>query len=130
MAAIPKTRHRYPAGALLAALLLAACSDSIEQPAPEMAANPAPAGAFGGATDGRLLYERACASCHDEGFNGAPRPVAGDWPFAAELGVEHYTQSAILGIGIMPARGGRPDMTDEQVQAAVEFMLDGIVNRE
>jgi cytochrome c5 len=32
-------------------------------------------------------------------------------------------QSAVNGLNAMPARGGRPDISDEQIQAAVEFML-------
>ncbi|GER04194.1 hypothetical protein JCM17846_18760 [Iodidimonas nitroreducens] len=80
-------------------------------------------GAFGGSLDGQLIYEKACASCHANGFNGAPRLVASDWPHYKDLGVDHYTYSAIQGIGIMPARGGQPELLDEQVRQAVEYML-------
>lgn len=84
-------------------------------------------GAFGGTLDGRLIYQRACASCHDEGFNGAPRlAVPSDWVKLDALGADGYTQIAIAGIGIMPPRGGQPEMTDEQVRAAVDFILDEI----
>jgi cytochrome c oxidase cbb3-type subunit 3 len=41
----------------------------------------------------------------------------------AEKGLDTLTQSAINGINAMPARGGRADLSDEQVQVAVEFML-------
>lgn len=82
------------------------------------------AGAFGGALDGRLLYEKACASCHANGFNGAPRLVPSDWPNYEQVGVEPYTVMAIQGVGIMPPRGGQPDLTDEQVRRAVEYILD------
>lgn len=85
------------------------------------------AGAFGGTLDGRLIYQRACASCHDEGFNGAPRlGVPSDWVKLDALGADGYTQITIAGIGIMPPRGGQPEMTDEQVRAAVEYILDEI----
>jgi len=81
-------------------------------------------GAFDGSLNGRLIYEKACASCHANGFNGAPRLVASDWPYHEELGVDHYTYNAIAGIGIMPPRGGRRDLTDEQVRQAVRYMLN------
>jgi cytochrome c5 len=32
-------------------------------------------------------------------------------------------QSVLNGLNIMPARGGMADLSDEQVQASVEFML-------
>jgi len=32
-------------------------------------------------------------------------------------------QTALNGLNAMPARGGRADLSDEQIQAAVEFML-------
>lgn len=81
------------------------------------------AAAFGGSADGRFLYEKACASCHDQGFNGAPRLLEDDWPYRDVRDADAYTRIAIAGIGTMPARGGQPDMTDEQVRAAVEYML-------
>lgn len=81
-------------------------------------------GAFGGTLDGRTLYEKACASCHESGFNGAPRLIASDWPNYQQIGVEPYAQMAIHGVGIMPPRGGRPDLTDEQVRRAVEYILE------
>ena len=85
---------------------------------------PSRAGAFGGSLDGRFIYEKACASCHANGFNGAPRLMASDWPAYKELGVDHYTYNAIQGIGIMPARGGQPLLLDAQVRRAVEYMLE------
>ena len=80
--------------------------------------------AFGGSLDGRFLYERACGSCHANGFNGAPRLVASDWPQYKQVGLEAYTLMAIEGVGIMPARGGQSDMSDEQVRRAMQYMLD------
>lgn len=80
-------------------------------------------GAFGGTLDGQSIYEKACASCHEAGFNGAPRPVASDWPYARDYGLEHYTRIAAQGVGIMPARGGYPDLTDAQLRAAMNYLF-------
>jgi len=32
-------------------------------------------------------------------------------------------KTALEGLDAMPARGGRPDLSDEQIKAIVEFML-------
>lgn len=88
------------------------------------ASGTASSAAFGGTMDGQTVYEKGCASCHESGFNGAPRPVAGDWPYAREYGVDHYTRIAIQGIGIMPARGGHPDLRDSQIRSAVRYLFN------
>ena len=40
-----------------------------------------------------------------------------------EKGLEMLVYNAINGLNTMPPRGGNPNLTDEQIQAAVEFML-------
>ena len=46
---------------------------------------------------------------------------------AAQQGVEELVHKAIAGFtgtaGVMPAKGGNPALTDEQVKAAVEWMV-------
>jgi cytochrome c5 len=39
-----------------------------------------------------------------------------------EKGMDALMQAALNGLNAMPARGGRPDLSDEQIQAVVEFM--------
>jgi cytochrome c5 len=41
-----------------------------------------------------------------------------------DKGTEMLIDNAINGIGAMPARGGRADLSDEQIEAAVTHMLD------
>ena len=41
----------------------------------------------------------------------------------ADKGEEGLFSSVINGLNVMPPRGGRPDLSDEQIKAAVEFML-------
>ena len=41
----------------------------------------------------------------------------------AEKGLEMLIQNAINGLNVMPPRGGNPSLTDEQIRAAVEFMV-------
>jgi len=41
----------------------------------------------------------------------------------AGKGLDALVQTAISGINAMPARGGRTDLSDEQVRVVVEFMI-------
>lgn len=74
--------------------------------------------------DGAAVYGGLCKTCHDAGVAGAP--LTGSEQMAARLsekGLETLVYNAINGINAMPARGGNPTLTDEQIQAAIEFML-------
>ncbi len=88
------------------------------------AAEPAVTAAFDGSLDGQLIYERACASCHISGAGGAPLMVASEWVGRIEQGMDTLVANAINGIGAMPPRGGRMDLTDEQIEVSVAFMID------
>jgi cytochrome c5 len=55
---------------------------------------------------------------------GAPEMVASAWSGRLDKGTEMLISNAINGIGAMPARGGRADLSDEQIEAAVTHMLD------
>jgi cytochrome c5 len=41
----------------------------------------------------------------------------------AQKGEDVLVHSAVNGLNAMPPRGGRADLSDEQIRAAVEFML-------
>lgn len=76
---------------------------------------------------GRRYYERACASCHDQGIQGAPRlGNQADWEDRVGKGVFQLVRNAIDGIGAMPPRGGDPTLRKEAVGLAVEYMLKRI----
>lgn len=84
--------------------------------------------AFDGALDGALIYERVCSACHLTGAGGAPAPNAAAWAPRKAKGLDVLVANAIDGFrgdaGLMPAKGGRPDLTDEQVRVTVEYMLE------
>lgn len=86
-------------------------------------AAPAQAAAFDGNTDGEMIYNNVCQVCHMAGAAGAPKLVASDWADRLQKGTDTLVSNAINGINAMPAKGGRSDLTDEQVRAAVEYML-------
>lgn len=77
---------------------------------------------------GRRTYESWCASCHEVGAHGAPRAGhAADWAPRVARGREALYRVALNGRTsadrIMPPRGGRPQLTDAEVKAAVDYLL-------
>ncbi|GAB4194294.1 MAG: c-type cytochrome [Wenzhouxiangellaceae bacterium] len=91
------------------------------------AASAAPvAAAFDGSMDGSYIYQQVCAACHTLGAAGAPRLEAGEWTERLPKGADALVSSAINGIGVMPAKGGRTDLSDEQVRVTVEWMLEQV----
>jgi cytochrome c5 len=79
--------------------------------------------AFDGSLDGEMIYNTVCAACHATGVTEAPIPGSAELALRAEKGMDALMQSVLNGLNIMPARGGMADLSDEQVQASVEFML-------
>lgn len=73
---------------------------------------------------GEATYASACASCHDAGEDGAPRTgVREDWSERSDLWQAVLFNHAKAGYLQMPGKGGQPELTDEAVEAATEFML-------
>ena len=75
---------------------------------------------------GEQVVAQTCAVCHGPGVMGAPKiGDANDWGnrFKTQGGLDGLTKHAIAGIRQMPARGGNPALTDEEMHAAVKYML-------
>ena len=87
------------------------------------AAAPTQSAAFDGSLDGEMIYTSVCAACHTTGVAGAPKPGSAEMAQRAEKGNDAVIKTATDGLNAMPARGGRPDLSDEQMKAVVEFML-------
>jgi cytochrome c5 len=74
--------------------------------------------------DGPTVYGGICTACHETGVSDAP--IRGSEQMAARLaekGLDTLVQNAINGLNVMPPRGGNPNLTDEQIKAAVEHMV-------
>jgi cytochrome c5 len=74
---------------------------------------------------GKRVYEQTCVACHATGVAGAPK--MGDkeaWSAHIHHGIDHMVESAINGKGAMPARGGSAILSDEEVKAAVNYMVE------
>ena len=70
-------------------------------------------------------YRTACAACHMTGAANAPK--LGDkaaWAPRIKQGMDTLITNAIKGKGAMPPKGGRMNLTDEQIKATVVFMVD------
>lgn len=81
------------------------------------------ASADGQPRDGKTIYGAVCKTCHDSGLVGAPKfGDKGAWAARIGKGKEALYQSAINGIGAMPARGGA-DIADEEVKNAVDYIV-------
>jgi cytochrome c5 len=78
--------------------------------------------------DGTEVYEGACKACHGLGIAGAPK--AGDhtaWAPRIAKGKTTLYEHAVKGFtgtaGVMPPKGGRTDVSDDLIKAAVDHMV-------
>ena len=82
------------------------------------------ASAAAGSRTGEQAYKAVCTNCHQTGVAGAPK--LGDkaaWAPHLMHGTAGLLQSALKGKGAMPPKGGNPSLSDDDVRAAVEFMV-------
>ena len=80
--------------------------------------------AAGSAADGKKVFEGGCIACHGAGVAGAPK--FGDkaaWAPRIKTGMDTLYNAALHGMGIMPAKGGNPALSDADVKAAVDYMV-------
>ena len=80
------------------------------------------------ALSGPQVYNSACLACHGAGIGGAPVPGNAEaWAERIAQGIDVLKDHAINGYqgsaGYMPAKGGRTDLSDEEVASAVEYMV-------
>jgi len=95
----------------------------------EEEASSGPAALSEAALAGKATYEQACAACHGMGIAGAPKVGdKGAWEARIAQGMETMVNHAINGFagdaGMMPAKGGRSDLSDEAVANAVAYMAE------
>ena len=78
---------------------------------------------------GRTLWLENCKGCHAYGTAGAPVPMTPDeWKFRVIKNKAVLYDHAINGFfgpddTMMPERGGNPELSDEQVKHAVDYMV-------
>jgi len=82
---------------------------------------------------GKKVFGATCSLCHASGAAGAP--IFGnkaDWDPRIAQGMDVLYKHAIEGFtgakGVMPARGGATTLSDDDVKAAVNYMVDKAKN--
>jgi cytochrome c5 len=78
---------------------------------------------------GPQVYNAACTACHATGVGGAPVLGAADqWGTRIDQGRDTLNVHVLEGyqgeLGYMPPKGGRLDLSDEEILAALDFMLE------
>lgn len=78
---------------------------------------------------GEAIVKKNCLVCHAQGINGAP--IVGNakmWGPRIEKGQDVLVQSATNGFGLMPAKGGRTELTNEDITLAVNYFVNQVKN--
>lgn len=112
-----------PAAATSAAPAADAAESATEAEAPAEAAMQV---ADTSGIDGAAVYNQACLACHASGVGGAPIVGdAGSWAPRIAKGIDALHNSGINGVAgtAMMAKGGRMDLSDAEVIAAVDYMV-------
>lgn len=76
---------------------------------------------------GEKIYQQACQMCHEAGVAGSP--MTGDaaaWVDRIAKGRDMLLSNAINGIGVMPAKGGQLQLSDEEVASAVDYLIEQV----
>ncbi len=116
--------------AAVAGVAAAVTPDTASEPdaasaAPSVAAESATAAApAADLAKGKSVYDVACFACHMTGAAGAPK--MGDkaaWAPRIAQGMETLVHNAISGKNAMPPKGGRTDLSDQDVLSAVAYLV-------
>ena len=74
------------------------------------------------AAEGQAVYDANCAVCHK-----MMAPKTGDkaaWAPLIAKGTDALVATTIKGKGMMPPKGGKPNLSDADIKAAVQYMED------
>ena len=74
------------------------------------------------ARTGQEVYAAVCTACHAAGVLNAPKLEKAAWSERASKGLKGLLATAISGINQMPARGGDPSITDQELTDAILYM--------
>ncbi len=73
---------------------------------------------------GAEVYNQACVMCHAAGISNAPLVHNQEqWNERKEKGMDVLLKNAISGINQMPPRGLCMTCSDEDLQAAIDYMM-------
>jgi cytochrome c5 len=98
---------------------------AVTPPAAPAAKGPAPSAET--LATGEKIYTATCLACHGAGVLGAPK--FGDkamWAPRIAKGMDVLYANSIKGINTMPARGGNAALKDDELKAAVDYMVSKV----
>jgi S-disulfanyl-L-cysteine oxidoreductase SoxD len=81
---------------------------------------------------GQQVYRTVCIACHSPpGVGGAPAlGNAEAWAPRIAQGMDTLVEHALTGFsgstGVMPRKGERPDLSDEEIAGAVKYMVEQV----
>jgi cytochrome c5 len=80
---------------------------------------------------GPQVYNAVCLACHGGGIAGAPKTGdAAMWGPRIAQGADTLNKHALEGFtgaaGFMPPKGGRTDLSDDEIIAAVTYMVEQV----
>lgn len=88
------------------------------------AASTAGSGNGSGARSGKTIVQTFCASCHGTGAAGAPKMGnKDDWAPRLAKGTDTLVKHATEGFNAMPPKGLCMDCSNEEIRAAVEYLI-------
>lgn len=77
------------------------------------------------ARSGQEVYQASCFACHGTGAAGAPKVGdAAAWGPRASKGIDGLMNSALNGLNAMPPRGTCGNCSDDDLKAAIEYMVE------
>ena len=117
--------------AAIVAVAVAACRDGGPAAGSEVGAAAAPpaVSAVPGPNAGEAVWKQNCEKCHGAGGLGDAPPIGDEaaWSARIDQGSDVLLRHALEGftgsIGEMPPRGGNPSLSDDQVRAALAYMV-------
>ena len=85
--------------------------------------------AYGGTTDGAVIFQNLCGACHTNGVGKAPTLDHAHWDARIAQGKATLYKHSIEGFtgpdgGVMPPKGGNPGLSEAQIHATVDWMLE------
>lgn len=100
------------------------------EPAVQAGSDAAASGAASGeqtaSANGKAVFDKLCVACHaaNSTFPNSPKIThEADWAPRIAQGRDTLMKNAIQGIRTMPAKGGDPNLSDADVEAAVVYMV-------
>jgi cytochrome c5 len=75
---------------------------------------------------GQQIYDQYCFVCHATGVTDAPQFAnAEDWETRVTKGMDTLLETTLSGMNAMPAKGTCMACSEDELQAAIDYMVDG-----